>query len=281
MTAYATVDQLRAYLDQVAGLTAQTVSISGATSGTFTLVYGTATSPIAPNASAATLQAALEALPAIGLKKVAVSGPAGGPWDVTLSAELARSAMPLTVGTNSLTGTSPAITIERTQDATLQDVLIRARSVLDEVAGLAFFDVGAAWPSASARTIRSERSQWLRLPPYRAGSISQIVLYGDTSPVDDWAEEWESGRYYLYRHDGWQAARYTATAQWGLGPAPDAIVQLNLELAVNIWRARTTGMFQNGIGANGGGYLKFVGGLTSQQTAIIKAVRRDYTDLAY
>ncbi|HEU4328067.1 MAG TPA: hypothetical protein VFS21_33330 [Roseiflexaceae bacterium] len=281
MTAYATVDDLRLYLEQVAGLTAQTITISGATGGTFTLVYGTATTPIASSASAATVQAALEALPAIGAKKAQVSGPAGGPWDVTLSADMARSAMPLTVGTNSLTGTSPAIAIEQTHDAILQKVLNHGRSILDEALRLSFFDAGAAWPSASARTVRSERSQWLRLPPYKQGSITQIVLYGETSAVEEWDEEWEAGRYYLYRHDGWLDARYTATAQWGLGPAPDALVQLNLELATNIWRGRKDGMFQNGVGANGGGYLKFIGGLTPQQQAIITAIHRTYTDVAY
>lgn len=273
MPAYATIDQLRAYLDQVPALTQQTVTYSGA--GSFTLGYGAdTTGAIAAAASAAAVQAALAALPGLsGPEAVKVGGPAGGPWDVRLSAKLADSAMPL-VG-------SAGVAVVQTTDALLQDCLDRARDTLDVQIGWAFFDLGAAWPLASTRTVRSEASQWLRLPPYKAGSIAQITLHGDTQALDDYEEDWDAGRYYLYRDDGWAAARHTITAQWGYGPAPDAIVQLNLELAVNIWRARAKGMYVDVQGAEGGGAIRFVGGLTKSQQATISAIRRAYVDVAY
>lgn len=69
--------------------TVQTLTID-ATGGTFTLAYkGSApTSAIAENASAATVQTALEGLTTIGTGNVTVTGSAGGPFTITLSDSL-------------------------------------------------------------------------------------------------------------------------------------------------------------------------------------------------
>lgn len=84
----------------------QTVTLTGApTGGTFTLTYsGQTTSAIAYNASAATVDAALEALSNIGAGDVAVTGSDGGPWTVTFTGALA--------GTNvgSMTGNGSSLT---------------------------------------------------------------------------------------------------------------------------------------------------------------------------
>lgn len=73
-----TVTEAVAGVDEV-----QTVTVSsGVTGGTFTLSFqGVETAAIAYNASAATVEAALEALATIG--GVTVAGAAGGPWTVT------------------------------------------------------------------------------------------------------------------------------------------------------------------------------------------------------
>lgn len=85
--------------------TVQTVTID-ATGGTFTLTYkGVATSAIAENAAAATVQTALEGLSTIGTGKVTVTGSAGGPFTVTLSDSLGVHEL-LVLGTGSLTGGS-------------------------------------------------------------------------------------------------------------------------------------------------------------------------------
>ena len=76
---------------QAAGSEVQVVTLTTApTGGTFTLTYsGQTTSAIAYNASAATVDAALEALSNIGAGDVVVTGSAGGPWTVTFATALA------------------------------------------------------------------------------------------------------------------------------------------------------------------------------------------------
>jgi len=66
----------------------QVVTID-ATGGTFTLYYsGQLTGPLAYDAAAADVQAALEALGRIGAGNVAVSGPDGGPFELRFGGEL-------------------------------------------------------------------------------------------------------------------------------------------------------------------------------------------------
>jgi hypothetical protein len=107
----------------------QTVTLgSNTTGGTFTLTFTTpnpsnttgTTAAIAHDASAATVQAALEALPNIGVGDVAVTGAAGGPWTVTFQGtrfadtdvnQLTASATGLTVGSEAATVTSATVVI--------------------------------------------------------------------------------------------------------------------------------------------------------------------------
>lgn len=91
----------------------QTVTLSNADGGTFTLSYsGQTTSTIAYNASAATTQAALEALSNIEVGDVSCSG---GPFPaavtVSFTGALAAANIALmTIDTASLTNTAPAVT---------------------------------------------------------------------------------------------------------------------------------------------------------------------------
>jgi len=77
----------------------QTVTLSGVmTTGTFTLSFGAATTAgIAYNASAATVDAALEAISTIPAGGVAVTGSAGGPWTVTFTGALSYQEVPAMV----------------------------------------------------------------------------------------------------------------------------------------------------------------------------------------
>lgn len=76
------------------------------TGGTFTLTFGAdTTSGIAYNASAATVQTALQALSSIGSGNALVSGPAGGPWLVEFSSSLAAADQ------NPITGNGASLTI--------------------------------------------------------------------------------------------------------------------------------------------------------------------------
>lgn len=97
----------------------QTVSITGApTGGTFTLTFGgNTTVGIAPNASAATVQADLVALASIGTGNVTVTGSAGGPWLVDFTGTLGYAAQTqMTTNFSGLTGgTSPQSHVAHTQ----------------------------------------------------------------------------------------------------------------------------------------------------------------------
>lgn len=97
----------------------QTVTITGSpTGGTFRLQYdGETTTAIAHNASAATVQAALEALPSIGTGNVACGGGAlpGAAVTVTFQNYCGGLNHPMLVAISSLTGgTSPAIAVTET-----------------------------------------------------------------------------------------------------------------------------------------------------------------------
>jgi hypothetical protein len=92
----------------------QAVTITGAPAGgTFTLTFsGQTTAAIAYNASAAVVQAALEALSNIAPGDVAVTGNAGGPYTVVFAGAYLSDDVAQMTATSSLTGgTSPAVTV--------------------------------------------------------------------------------------------------------------------------------------------------------------------------
>ena len=130
--------------------------------------------------------------------------------------------------------------------------------------------------AATTKTVRSERSAWLRLPPYKEGSITQLVQHGGATPITDYEEQWSAGWFFLWREHGWLGLRYDVTATFGYGPAPAAIVELELELAVNIFRTKDKGMFTEIVGVEGGGAVRYVGGLNKQQQMILANIRRRY-----
>ncbi|WP_280425280.1 major capsid protein [Nocardia carnea] len=95
----------------------QTVTITGTpTGGHFTLSFGgSTTSNLAHNATAATVQAALAALPTIGTGNIAVAGSAGGPYTVTFIGALGATNVAAMTATGSLTGgTTPAVAVALT-----------------------------------------------------------------------------------------------------------------------------------------------------------------------
>jgi RHS repeat-associated protein len=99
-----------------AGDSVQMVQLSGSpTGGTFTLTWGgQTTSAIAYNASAATVQSALQGLSSIGSGNALVAGgTSGGPWVVRFAGTLAGAAQPALTGNGSgLTGgSSPNVAI--------------------------------------------------------------------------------------------------------------------------------------------------------------------------
>lgn len=99
----------------------QTITITGApTGGTFTLTFdGQTTAAIAYNATAATVQTALEGLSKIGAGNVAVTGGPlpGTALTVTFQGRLANTPLPQITATGSFTGgTAPAIATATTTE---------------------------------------------------------------------------------------------------------------------------------------------------------------------
>jgi hypothetical protein len=192
-------------------------------------------------------------------------------------------------------------------ESLLRSCLARARSIVDSELRLRFWavdvDSGAAeqtYPTASARQVRCAPAQlYLRLPPYAEGSVTAVseTRSGTALLTTEWAEDWGAGLFTLRftgdlsglwdpvssevydtaypRREGWRRDAYTVTAQWGNGPAPASIVEMNLELAVNIWRSREKGGFAE-LSGPGGTAIRSVAGLSSEQRRVIARVRRDY-----
>lgn len=287
---YASVADLRTYLPQVPELGQQLITVSGSpTGGTFTLTYeGVASSALAYNATATAVQTALRAIAAIGSSGVNVRGRPGGPYTATFQGTLATDAGPLSLGTNSLTGgTSPSVAVTPATDGILQDCLDRAtdivRSAMRSLLADPLFDY-SAYGVASTKIVRGYDSYTLSLPAYQLASVTLIEYQSSSNPSAYTALEaaqWEAqsdGK--LYRASGWGGGyggdlpRYRVTAVWGYGPTPpDAIAQLTLELAVNIWRSRDKGGFTEIVGVEGSGGIRQIAGLNKQQAMTLESLR--------
>lgn len=281
------VTDLRGYLDQVPEEAAQRLTITGApTGGTYTLAYaGQTTTATAPNATAATVQAALTTVTATASDSdpIRVYGAAGGPYLVVWRPQSARTASAITLATNSLIGgTDPSVTVVQDLDAVLQDVLTRAESIVEAALLPVAF---AAYGSATTRDVRTQRapSIYLRLPAHQTGSVSAVAeipqhgaLAQDETPLTGWSEYDR----HLVRSAGWAGhAWYRVTAVWGYGPATADAQQLALEIAVNIWRSKDRGLYSEYQGVEGGGEIRYIGGLNSMQRQIIENIRRQHREI--
>ena len=164
-------------------------------------------------------------------------------------------------------------------DNMLTAMLEEAASIIDGALGFSYLPVEQDWTdvTATARHVRAEASEWFHLPPYQQGSITALALYQGAA-VTDYEEAWWAGRFYLYRLEGWRGDRYTITAKWGFGPAPESIRRLNIELAVNIWRTKDKGSFTEIVGVEGSGGIRYIGGLNAQQKMIIQNEQRKFRE---
>lgn len=312
---YADLASIRAYLDQLPESAQQTITVaSGATGGTFTITAdGETSAPIAYNASAGAVRAALEAMGGFGpgealgqtgLSPIVVRGRPGGPWRIRFDAPIGDDAPYLTVSGAGLTGTGASVRVDLTVDLLLQDALDRATGWIDAfLAPISFDD----YPAASARRVAGLGETTLYLPAHMAGSVT-AVTYGTTTITD--YEVLPSGN--LYRQSAWAltqpnrstddvlagaplgwrpaqadwaflvegAGHYEVTARWGYGPPPAEVEQLCLELAVGIWRLRERGMVTEAINADGGGRSIYAGGINKTQAALLNAIRAELLEQA-
>jgi hypothetical protein len=176
----------------------------------------------------------------------------------------------------------------------------------------------ADWGAPTTKIVRGTTTNVLRLPPHKAGSVDLIEWQIGYAPstyaaldsawydVQSDGTIWRVGGWGGYGGWGWgdgwvgigdaaidlgfglrtayagDLPRYRVTAIWGYGPTPpDAIVQLTLELAVNIWRSRDKGGFSESVGVAGAGAIRQVAGLNKQQIATLENLRDQYYELAF
>lgn len=107
----------------------QQITVSNATGGTFTLTFDDqTTAPIAYNATAAQVKAALEALWVIGDDDISVTGNAGGPWIVEFVGDMGNANQPtMTANGSGLQGNNPTVTVTVLQEGKA-GLLIQARN---------------------------------------------------------------------------------------------------------------------------------------------------------
>ncbi len=137
-----------------AGDSVQNVQLTGnPTGGTFTLSFnGQTTSAIAYNASAATVQSALQALSTIGSGNALVASPTGSGWVVRFAGSLAGAVQSALTGNGSgLTGgTSPSVAITVTSlggDAGRLQQTTDARGIITKI--------DADWLGRTVRTVQA------------------------------------------------------------------------------------------------------------------------------
>ncbi len=156
----------------------QTVTITNATGGTFTLTFsGQTTAAIAYNAAAAAVQTALENLSNIAPGDVVVTGSAGGPWTVEFQGVYAATDVALmTVGAASLLGTNEKQTVA-IDDATSSGTFTLTYSG-QTTAAIAYNANAAAVQSALEALSNIE--------------VGDVEVTGGPGPGTDWVVEFKA-----------------------------------------------------------------------------------------
>jgi len=178
----------------------------------------------------------------------------------------------------------PQVPAGAEEDAELQALLDRAESIVNGELGFEFADYGEA-EARHGLHLNAPGTQILWIAAHQQGTVASVYRVDGRgsseeteTEVTDWAEM-DDGR--LWRPAGWLSSWYKITAVWGYGPAPDAIVEVTLEVAVNIWRGRDASQWGDSLGAEGGGAVMYRRALTWAQRAIIDNVRRQYVGIVH
>lgn len=171
-------------------------------------------------------------------------------------------------------------------DAALQAVLDRANAIVNEYLGFSFAPYGVL---ATDRDVRGDGSEWLIPPAYKAGSVTRIVAVGgrgeageSEEEINDYVVDEELRPYRIWRTRGWtRQTWFRVTAIWGYGEAPASVVEVELEIAVNIWRSAAASSFGTAVGVEGGGTVTVNRALTWAQRNILDGVRASYVGVVH
>ncbi len=169
-------------------------------------------------------------------------------------------------------------------DELLDLIGVRATDIVDTYLGFSF----DGYTTEGRVVFGIVGSPYLYLPAHAAGSVTGVLLGTGTDALTDWSEQSDgsllrtniSGIYgssYLAGQPwGWGGYGYTITADWGYGDPPEAVKEVALEIAINIYRSRDKGLYTDVIGVEGSGGIRYIGGLTKQQADILKRVQDKY-----
>jgi hypothetical protein len=195
--------------------------------------------------------------------------------------------------------------------AVMGPIVDRANDIVSNELGYSGLVFGAYPGAATARTAMGEGVAHLAIPPHQAGSVTTVVDEQSLAVITGWIEDTEDGSLYLgpgalgglsgalgeggwsggygsgYGYSGyggvygpcWIAARrYTVTAKWGAGPVPDALKEVTVELAVNLWREKDRGAFSDVINVEGAGGITvgYAHAWTNRQRGILDALVLKY-----
>lgn len=177
-----------------------------------------------------------------------------------------------------------------TVDTLIQSYLDRATAKIDGELGFSFAAFGAT--ATDKDFYNRTSSQYLTLPAYLDGSITHIYKVsgkGTTSESTtevlateyDVLAEGASNGSRLYRDAGWPAGWYRVTAKWGCGEAPDDIVQVCLEKAINLFIGAQGGQFSDVVGVDGGGAVGYNRAWTNDQRRTLENARLRYGEYGF
>jgi hypothetical protein len=184
----------------------------------------------------------------------------------------------------------PQIADTDATDDLLVDIAARASDiVLNAASPLTFTPYPA---EASFEVAWGNGSSWLLLPAHQAGSVEEVRSGSSTGTLLDDAgyevqgstlrlvdsTEWPA-YYYNTRPWGmprWGYGPYYVKAKWGYGPAPAALVQVALEVAINIYQTRESGGLREAASVEGGSIVQQVTGLSRRQREVIASIVSQY-----
>lgn len=172
------------------------------------------------------------------------------------------------------------------EDALLDTLIPQAEASI-------FTYLGYEWSgyatTATAVTVTGTGTAWLSLPPHQIGSITSLVVEGGTSEITGYIEQ-PDGDLYIgssgvwgwsdsYSRAGWaRGRRYTVTAKWGYGTAPEDLKRIAVEVVVNMRAEKSKNMISDVVGVDTGngvavGYTR---AWTNRQQALLNIYRRRY-----
>jgi hypothetical protein len=187
----------------------------------------------------------------------------------------------------------PQVPSGASYDADLTDVLERATAAIDLELGFSF----GGYATAAARSFFASGGRVLHLPYYQSGTLTAISLTYEESDrpeaantatqtlptataFTDYYAEWDDHTY-LWRPTGWPRGRYSATAAWGYGDAPDSVVQICLEVARDLWQAKDGNMASLTVGVDGPGVRTVQYAWTHRQYTALRHIRYAYGEVGF